>query len=124
MSVQHSAELRDGAGAVRQGIVAAVVPGRALEDLPRQGARLRMTRRKAHQARQRGETGRGDQVMLKNEPPSQLLPRVRVGTVLDPFQELRNTIHLEPVVTRLRPVHHSGVEPSPGARRRAGLAAR
>ncbi|MFE9628034.1 hypothetical protein [Streptomyces sp. NPDC006527] len=76
MPVQYVAELRDGVGAVRQEIVAAMVPCRTLEDFPCQGARLRTARRKAHQARQRSETGRGHQVMLKDEPPSQLLPRV------------------------------------------------
>jgi hypothetical protein len=49
--------------------------------------------------------------MLKDKPPSQLFPRLRVVLALDQFQELRNTINLEPAITRFCPVHHSAIEP-------------
>ncbi|MFE5584117.1 hypothetical protein [Kitasatospora sp. NPDC056531] len=77
---------------------------------PHQGARLRAARREAHQLRQGGEAGREDQVALEDEPPTQLLPRIRVVPAFQPRQERRDAIDIETAVTYACPVHHPGIE--------------
>ncbi|MEW1718566.1 hypothetical protein [Streptomyces sp. NPDC093109] len=80
--VQQLTELRDRIGGVRQQFVAAVRSCRALHDLSGQTTRVRAAVGETHQRWQGGETGGRYEVMFKEQPVSQLLPRFGAAAVL------------------------------------------
>ncbi|MFJ9080305.1 hypothetical protein ACIRO3_34480 [Streptomyces sp. NPDC102278] len=114
MPVKEGAELGDHFCTVGELFVAVVVTRRAFHDCSGQASRLRAPLGKAHQPGQGREAGRRKQVMLKDQPVSQLGPCFGVVLTLHQSQKLGYAIYVGVAVVHPCPVHHPGIEPSHG----------